>query len=329
MLDMKSFVVVATKGRAAQLLTLLDFLQRQTALAELVVIVGAEEADIAGVASHPLMKHGQAGAVVSPCPGSSFQRNYGLELLEQRGLLANSNFFCAFFDDDFRMADDWLSRAGERFAAGGIVGLTGMILGDGVRDGGYSEDYALALLSGDAPREEHWATGFRERDTGSVYGCNMAFSDTVIRNVRFDENLPLYAWQEDHDYTAQARRFGRVIYWPNCRGVHLGAQNGGRARGLPFGYSQIANPIYLMRKGTMEPNWTLKFVTRALASNILHSLGQNRQVDYRGRLRGNLTAIADLLSRRLSPHKILSLYPPCPTADAGAFAPSATKTAAD
>jgi hypothetical protein len=25
----------------------------------------------------------------------------------------------------------------------------------------------------------------------------MAFTDTVIRQTRFDENLPLYGWQED------------------------------------------------------------------------------------------------------------------------------------
>lgn len=304
---MKSFVVVATKGRTAQLSTLLDFLQCQTAPAEFTVIVGAGEADIAGVSAHPLAKNGRAVAVVSPCPGSSSQRNYGLELLEQRGLLTNSNFFCAFFDDDFRMDADWLRLAALRFTAGGIAGLTGMVLGDGVKNGGYGEDYALALLSGDVPPEEHWASGFLERDTGSVYGCNMAFSDTVIRNVHFDENLPLYAWQEDHDYAGQARKFGRVIYFPNCRGVHLGTQSGGRMHGLPFGYSQIANPIYLMRKGTMEPKWTFKFVTRALISNTLHSLGRTKQVDYRGRLRGNVTAIVDLLRRRLNPRTILSL----------------------
>jgi hypothetical protein len=270
-------------------------------------------------------------AVVSPCAGLTFQRNYGLRILEQRGHLAHSEgrSFCAFFDDDFRMADDWLEQAGCRFGAGGIVGLTGMVLGDGVNNGGYGEEYALALLNGDAPPEEPWASGPSERDTGSVYGCNMAFIDTVVRCVRFDENLPLYAWQEDRDYTGQAREFGRVIYFANCRGVHLATQNGGRAHGAPFGYSQIINPVYFMIKGTMEPDWTFRFVTRALISNTLHSLGQNGRVDYRGRLRGNLLALVDLLRLQIDPQRILSLYPPRTTADLGPSFPSAAETASD
>jgi hypothetical protein len=91
----------------------------------------------------------------------------------------------------------------------------------------------------------------------------MAFTDTVIRQTRFDVNLPLYGWQEDRDYTDMALRLGRVIYFPDCRGVHLGVKSG-RTGGGKLGYSQIANPVYLMKKGTMGYKIGLKFIGRAL-----------------------------------------------------------------
>jgi hypothetical protein len=297
---MRAFVIIATKGRAPEVLILMNFLRRQTLPSTFTVVVGTEEADIAGVHLHPFIKDGRGVALVSPRAGLTSQRNYGLEVLEQRGFFAGSKekFFCAFFDDDFRMADDWLEHASKRFAANDIVGLTGMILGDGVKKGGYPEDRAASLLKGDMPPDEHWTSGSPECDIGSVYGCNMAFVDTVIRNLRFDENVPFHGWQEDRDYTGGAKKFGRVVYFPGCRGVHLGTQSGVRALGVKFGYSQIANPIYFLKKGTMDIRSTFRFVSRSLASNIIHSLVRNEKIDYRGRLRGNFLAIIDLLRFR-------------------------------
>ena len=151
----------------------------------------------------------------------------------------------------------------------------------------------------------HQALGKERLD--SVYGCNMAFIDNVICKVRFDENAPLYGWLEDRDYTGAAQKLGRVIYYSNCRGVHLGTQNGGRAHGVRFGYSQIANPAYFFKKRTMSATWTAKFICRALASNIIHSLARIETIDYRGRLRGNILAVLDFLRFRLDPKRILSL----------------------
>jgi hypothetical protein len=183
--------------------------------------------------------------------------------------------------------------------------LTGQTLADGVRTEGLTENQATAFLNGEAPPQSHWASGADERDSDSVYGCNMAFIDTVIRAVRFDEALPLYGWQEDRDYTGMAKRLGRVIYFPDCRGVHLGVKSG-RTSGIKLGYSQIANPIYLMKKGTMGHKIGLKFIGRALAANIVRSLSDHPFVDYRGRLRGNMRALLDVLLMRSDPRNILN-----------------------
>ena len=302
---MRVFVVIATKGRAPETKRLLDYLQKQTRAPDFTVIAGTEQSDLEGIETHGLIASAHGAAVVSRKVGSSAQRNFGLEVLEQRGYFdpAAGRFFCAFFDDDYRPADDWLEQASRRFQRDSVVGLTGQILADGVKRGGLTEAEAVGFLDGSMPPEAHWASGPDEGETTAVYGCNMAFTDTVIREIRFDENLPLYGWQEDRDYTGMAQRMGRVIYCPKCVGVHLGVRRG-RTSGLKFGYSQIANPLYLMKKGTMGYKIGMRFILRAMAANLARGIGHHSLVDYRGRLQGNMRALRDVICRCAHPSRI-------------------------
>lgn len=312
---MKAFIITATKGRAKETQRLLDCLQRQTFQPTFTIIAGTEPRDLEGISNHPWIAAGHGEAIVSPRMGSSAQRNFGMELLEQRGYFAPEagRFFCVFFDDDYRLADDWLEQAAKRFDQDNIVGLTGQILADGVHGppatpqrprSGLTEDQATDFISGKTPPESHWASGPHERDTASVDGCNMAFVDTVVRQTRFDENLPLYGWQEDRDYTVMAKKLGRVIYFPGCKGVHLGVKSG-RTSSVKFGYSQIANPLYLMKKKTMGYRIGTTLIMQALAVNLIRGFRDHPVVDYRGRLRGNMRAVWDILCFRSDPRRII------------------------
>jgi O-antigen/teichoic acid export membrane protein len=302
---LRPFVVIATKGRPAETARLMDYLQRQILQPVFTVVVGTEVSDLVGVDSHPWIVAGHGAAVISPRIGLTAQRNFGLETLEQRGYLSSNagRYFCAFFDDDYRLADDWLKHAEERLAKGDVVGLSGRVLSDGMGRGGLTESQAIAFLKGETPPDCPWGDD-DEDDMDSVYGCNMAFVDTVISVTRFDEALPLYSWHEDRDYTGMAKRLGRVIFFPGCRGVHLGV-SGGRVNDVRFGYSQIANALYLMRKGTMGYFVGLKIIGRALAANIIRSVrGHHPYVGYRGRLRGNLHALLDVVCLRSDPSRL-------------------------
>jgi len=216
-------------------------------------------------------------------------------------------FMAAFFDDDFRPDEDWLARAAETLSlSGSVAGLTGHVLADGILRGGIREEDARDYLAGRRPPERHWASGSKPRDVDSVYGCNMAFRDTVLRGCRFDEELALYGWQEDRDFTGQARRFGRIILEPECRGVHLGVSSA-RTSGLRLGYSQIANLVYMARKGTTDWGTALRLMSRNVAANVIKPFLGRREVDYPGRLRGNLLAIRHLAYRRCRPSAILDM----------------------
>ncbi len=297
-------LIVATKGRPTEVAILLAKITTQSVIPQRVVIVGSSRDDIS-IASSMTSGIFETVFLVSPVSGITFQRNEGLRWLIKNEILGKESLVI-FFDDDFRPADDWIQQCSNLMNNDAdVVGLTGLVLADGAQSGAIDEDTSILFLEGKIPPTPHWASGL-QREIDSVYGCNMAFKGSVMLQCEFDENLPLYSWQEDRDMTGQAGRFGKVLFVPSCRGVHLGSK-GGRTSGLRFGYSQIANMFYMFRKGTTNSYHLRRFVIRALMSNSARSVYTNRNVDYFGRLRGNLMAIFDLLRGRADPRRILDL----------------------
>lgn len=305
---MELHVIVATKGRPQIVARLLERLSEQTLPPDSTIIVGTEESDLELARAHEFTRTHRVLLHVGARSGSCSQRNIALDLLgSERGRAgAAAPFIAVFFDDDYRPSREWLARCRAFFERHpDVVGLSGRVLADGIH-GAVSEHEASAYLAGELPPRKHWASGSVPRELGAVYGCNMAFRDVVVDACRFDENLPLYGWQDDQDFTHRAKRLGRVLYTPDCVGVHLGAKSG-RVSGLRFGYSQIVNPWYLVRKGTMPVDKSLRFVSRHVVANTLRSLSRRSEVDYPGRLRGNLLAFADLARGRAHPLRVLTL----------------------
>ena len=306
---MKKYVIVATKGRAPEVSYLLDALLQQESGVDGIYVIGAEPADLAGLDSHPIHHITYVRLLIAPTAGGTFQRNYGVDaLLSDEIVAAGNQPWCAvFFDDDFRPERNWLAACSELFQSDpNVVALTGRVLADGVKGDGLTETQARDYLSGATAPQTHWASGSTRRLISCVYGCNMAFAERAIRSCRFDEALPLYGWQEDQDYTAQAARLGTIVYEPTCVGVHLRSKRG-RTSGLRLGYSQIANPVFLMKKRTMRARKAFGLIVRSVLSNAVHSIGAHPLVDYRGRLKGNLLACIDLLCGNSHPGRVLKI----------------------
>ena len=141
----------------------------------------------------------------------------------------------------------------------------------------------------------------------SPYGCNMAFRRAAIGTLRFDERLVLYGWLEDRDFgAALAAKGGRLVKCLEARGVHMGVK-GGRISGDRLGYSQIVNPLYMLRKGTMTLSQVFGQITRNVLSNVTRFPAPEPFIDRRGRLRGNLRGAADVLLGRLEPERALQI----------------------
>lgn len=289
-------VIISTRGRPDIVRALVEQLAGQTRPPEHIFVVGSRAEDVAQ------LDPGQDNLTIHVGrEGSSSQRNDGLAL-------AGSRFsYIVFFDDDFVPSRFWIERMEEAFeSSSNIAGLTGVVLADGTTTAGIGLDEANAMVdASDAAADQNWQVQDGIRYGGNM-GCNMAFRYSAARGITFDECLPLYAWLEDADFRSQIEKRGRMVRTDALWGVHLGHKQG-RGRGVTIGYSQIANAAYLAKKGTVPKTHLLKLASRNFVANTLRSIRPEPFVDRRGRLLGNILALADLVRGRITPGRILEL----------------------
>jgi GT2 family glycosyltransferase len=282
-------VGIATVGRPALLGAVLRELEHQTRRPDRIIVCAPAADDMA----IPL---GWAEAVIGP-RGLTRQRNAILDRVDDCDVLQ-------FFDDDFVPKTTYLAEIERAFdTKPDIVMITGRVVADGIIGPGFDIDEARRQLAASATADED---AIETVENG--YGCNMAVRLAAARaaRCRFDEHLPLYGWLEDVDFSRQLARQGRIVRLAAACGVHLGIKQG-RQSGVRLGYSQIANPIYLSRKGTCSWPRTMRQMSRNLTMNLLRSLRPEPYVDRAGRLYGNLKAIRDMFAGKLDPQRILEL----------------------
>ena len=289
---------IATAGRPTVLREILADIALQTRQPDRVIVCQGAK-DGAAVDAALVVAPGQE--IISAPLGLPKQRNAILEACGDLDILL-------FIDDDFLMVPRYVETVMAAFRLNrALVATTGTLIHDDVKGPGLSVDAGRALIARDVAGSQDglnpaWQTA------PHAYGCNMALRLATVRaqGLRFDERLPLYAWSEDMDFTHRMARHGMIGKLEGARGVHLGVKQG-RSSGRRLGYSQVANPIYLLQKGSYTAGRAGRSVARNLAANFLRALWPEPYIDRRGRLAGNALAFADLCMGRMRPERILDL----------------------
>ncbi|MDR3527570.1 MAG: hypothetical protein P4L57_09840 [Rhizomicrobium sp.] len=291
---MKIALVIASRGRPQLLAAVLRHWAEQSCVPNCRVISLSSPGDIEELSD------GLVEMVLVGTAGLCLQRNRALD-----ALMPSDTEIVIFVDDDYIPSRNFVQNVSELFSHHHDIAVaTGKMLADGVTCGGIDYTAAVRMVEKyDAmPEEPPWVMV----DRGGGYGCNMVIRWSANRTIRCDERLPLYGWQEDVDYTRQYLSYGRIVDTNAFAGVHMGSQ-GARSPGKRLGYSQIVNPVYLMRKGTM-PAWLgIKIMINNVLANLRGTMLGDAKVDRGGRLKGNLLGIAHILLGRLMPEYVLKL----------------------
>ncbi|MFZ5890680.1 MAG: glycosyltransferase family 2 protein [Myxococcota bacterium] len=289
-------VGIATAGRREQLALTLRVLARQRQKPERVLVCPAAPEDFDDSQANDLPFPVQ---IVTGPRGLCAQRNAILRACRDADLLF-------LFDDDFYPACDYIEQAVALFATQpDVVMATHHPKLDGATSSGITHDEALVAVE----RFDRSVTLARTlRNTYAGYGCNMVVRLAPVRqhDLWFDENLPLYSWLEDVDFSRRLSPYGRIVVDTSLRGVHLGTKRG-RTSGVRLGYSQIANPLYMLQKGSLSLPYALRQMARNLAKNSVRALWPEPWVDRVGRCRGNVIALRHLLTGQLHPLNAVKL----------------------
>lgn len=287
-------VVVASLGRPELIGQVQAAMERQTAPPDFLLFSVTGPGDLP-----PGFEESARVHAIRSRKGLCAQRNAALDYLRGRFDLI------AFYDDDFVPSRSSIANIRAFFAAHpGVAGATGRVIADGIRSSGITLQQAEALLEQDDARDFH--PNCIVAATHGLYGCNMVYRTSAIGSQLFDERLRLYAWQEDVDFAASLRSKGRIVRTFAFAGVHQGVKSG-RTSGLRLGYSQVINPCYLVRKGTLPWPTAVNLILRNLLANHVKLACPEPWVDRAGRARGNWIGLADLVRGRLTPERIEAL----------------------
>ena len=289
--EMKLVVAIATAGRPGIVAGMLPHIARQTIKPDRVIIAIADPADV-----NPADLVIPA-EIITVARGCCRQRNAVIERLDPEDVVI-------FVDDDFLMAPNFCEEVRNLFMQNpDVVMATGHVIADGIIGPGYGFEEAERLLA-----QYRKAQQPQLRPVHNCYGCNMVLRvrPALENGLRFDERLPLYGWLEDVDFSRRMATKGKIVSSNALQGVHMGTKVW-RTPGVKLGYSQIANPLYLVGKGTMSLPRAARIVLRNLVMNLLRAPRPEAWVDRRGRLRGNLLAIKDLMIGRLCPERAETL----------------------
>lgn len=296
---LRTVLGIASAGRAGTLLDTINYVSGMGTWPIVVCVPKIEDA--AGIAGR-----GGVELLIGP-HGLTRQRNKILQAVIGKADLL------IFLDDDFIPKPNFVARMEDVFVRRrDIVIATGDVIADGILTKGLSMSEATEVIRNSADRPA------RVTEVYNAYGCNMAvrLSTVAQHDVVFDEELPLYGWLEDVDFSRSMARYGKSVHVGGACGVHLGVKSG-RQPGLRLGYSQVANPVYLSRKGTMATSRAIAQIGRNIIANTSGIWLGDGSVDRRGRLRGNLLALRDLLQGRASPSRIVE-FASSPTQDIAA-----------
>jgi len=281
---------IASTGRAEVLAGTVARLVAQSRAPDRVILSVTCERDVdADALAHvplPIEVHYSAA-------GLTRQRNAVLTLVAPQDIVV-------FIDDDFLPADDYIATVCDLFDRHPVVAMaTGRVLADGILGPGITFEQAETYIRRGRGRIEGAL-----HSVYNGYGCNMAIRarPVLAHDLRFDERLPMYGWLEDVDFSRQIAQHGLVVKCPGMTGVHLGTK-AARSPGARLGYSQVANPLYLVSKGTMARHRAFAIMSRNLVMNLLRFWVPEPWVDRRGRLRGNLLAMRDLIKGQLCPER--------------------------
>jgi GT2 family glycosyltransferase len=287
-------IIIASTGRPGEIRQWKDRLAEQSRMPDLFCL------SVSGPDDLPILDDWPTACEVVRSPkGLPVQRNAALDHVIGRVDIV------AFFDDDYVGSRTLVEDVVKLFEDNApLVGVSGHLLLDGIGGAGLSYEAAVAAVDA-YDRNGRQAVWLRTH-FGGLYGCNMAYRASAIGDVRFDEQLPLYGWLEDIDFGSRLTDRGLMAYTNAFAGVHQGIKHG-RTSGVRLGYSQVANPIYLCRKGTLQRSTMIRFIVRHIAKNLARAWFPEPWIDRAGRLRGNLIALRDLIGGTLHPTRILNL----------------------
>lgn len=261
-------IIIPTKDRPNELIKTINFLATNIFFFKEVIIVDSSNLQIKKIIKEKIKSYNFNIKIIDSEPSTCIQRNIGFNFIKNEEYIMFLDDDNIFYSDAFYNMQKFLKNNEE------FVGVAFNQIYD------YKENFfekikknvilnKLGIYSSEKGglTKSGWQSKFINFDKDTIVQWlptrAVIYKSSAVKNIRFDDNLGVYGYLEDLDFSLELKKRGNLMVCSQAKYTH--DQTVARP-GFEFGKKEIKNRYYIVKKHNLSKS--LFFLT-ALARAIL------------------------------------------------------------
>jgi GT2 family glycosyltransferase len=284
-------IVIPTRNRIKELTNTLNFLESNKFFFKKIVIVDSSDTEIKKQIKKNLRKYSTNIKVVDSEASTCIQRNIGFSFIENHKYIMFLDDDNIFFPDAFYKMQNFLNNNKDFFgvAFNQVYKYEKNIL-DGFKKNYITNKLGIYNLDNGGLAASGWQSRFVNFKNDKIVQWlptrAVIYKSKPIKNIRFDQELGVYGYLEDLDFSLQVKKKGNLMVCSAAKYTH---DHSITRPGFQFGKKELRNRYYIVKKHKL--NKYLFFFTTFLRMILTFKEGILGNLNSFKRLAGNLIAL--------------------------------------
>lgn len=291
---MKTLIVIPTRNRPDEIKNTINFLNLNKNFFSRIIIVDASDIELKEKIKKLLLNYSLNINLIDAEPSTCTQRNLGFSFIEDEE-------FIMFLDDDNIFYNDALFQMNNFLKKN--INFAGVAFNqilkeeenfsEKLKKNFFTDKLSIYPSKKGGVSRSGWQSKFINFENDEIVEWlptrAVIYKTELIKNLKFDENLGIYGYLEDLDFSLELKKKGKLMVCKNAKYTH--DQSIDRS-GFEFGKKEVRNRYYLVQKHNL--NKYLFFIT--LFAKILINLKEGIFLKKNSlqRFYGNIIALMSL-----------------------------------
>ena len=291
---MKTLIVIPTRNRPNEIVNTINFLKLNKNFFSKIIIVDSSDIELKEKIKKSLLNYNLNIKLIDAQPSTCTQRNLGFSFIKDEQFIMFLDDDNIFYNDAFFQINDFLKKN---------IDFAGVAFNQILKEkNSFSEKLKKNFITNKLniyPSQKGgfsrsgWQSKFInfEKDTVVEWLPTRAviYKTEFTKNIRFDENLGIYGYLEDLDFSLELKKRGKLFVCGNAKYTHDKSID---RSDFNFGKKEVRNRYYLVKKHHL--NKFLFFIT--LLAKIFSNLKEGLFLSNNSlqRFYGNIVALLTL-----------------------------------
>jgi GT2 family glycosyltransferase len=291
---MKTLIVIPTRNRPDEIINTINFLNLNKNFFSKIIIVDSSDIELKEKIKKLLLNYSLNIKLIDAQPSTCTQRNIGFSFIEDEE-------FIMFLDDDNIFYNDALLQMNNFLKKN--INFAGIAFNqilkeeenfsEKLKKNFFTNKLSIYPSKKGGVSRSGWQSKFINFENDEIVEWlptrAVIYRTDLIKNLKFDENLGIYGYLEDLDFSLELKKKGKLMVCSNAKYTH--DQSIDRS-GFEFGKKEVRNRYYLVQKHNL--NKYLFFIT--LFAKMLINLKEGIFLNKNSlqRFYGNIIALMSL-----------------------------------